>query len=238
MDFDNEPENIDEYYSNDEDENYEDSDTESETETKKPKITIGGALSDDEEEEALEKDENDEEEVEDEEVEESDEENEDEEQPQTATKEKKVKKVLPPVVNSDDEDEEGDEDDEGYLQKFDKEINDNYILNIHPECKTHNYDEIACLSKVVYNADGIIVDPLHRTIPILTKYERTRVLGQRAKQINSGSKPFVKVPENIIDGYLIAEIELSQKRIPFIIRRPFPGGGCEYWNIKDLELID
>jgi len=242
MDFENEPENIDEYYSNDEDENYEESDTESETETnKKPKITIGGALSDDEDEdeeaEVIEKDENDEEEVEDEEVEESDEENEDEEKEQTATKEKKVKKVLPPIVNSDDEDE-GEEDDEGYLQKFDKEINNNYILNIHPECKTHNYDEIACLSKVVYNADGIIVDPLHRTIPILTKYERTRVLGQRAKQINAGSKPFVKVPENIIDGYLIAEIELSQKRIPFIIRRPFPGGGCEYWNIKDLELIN
>ena len=243
MDFDNEPENIDEYYSNDEDENYEESDAESETETdKKPKITIGGALSDDEdEEEEAEVIEKDEEEVEDEEVEESDIEDEDEEQPQTATKEKKVKKVLPPIVNSDDEDDEdddGDEDDEGYLQKFDKEINNNYILNIHPECKTHNYDEIACLSKVVYNADGIIVDPLHRTIPILTKYERTRILGQRAKQINSGSKPFVKVPENIIDGYLIAEIELSQKRIPFIIRRPFPGGGCEYWNIKDLELID
>lgn len=240
MDFDNEPENIDEYYSNDEDENYEESDAESETETdKKPKITIGGALSDDEdEEEEAEVIEKDEEEVEDEEVEESDIEDEDEEQPQTATKEKKVKKVLPPIVNSDDEDDDGDEDDEGYLQKFDKEINNNYILNIHPECKTHNYDEIACLSKVVYNADGIIVDPLHRTIPILTKYERTRILGQRAKQINSGSKPFVKVPENIIDGYLIAEIELSQKRIPFIIRRPFPGGGCEYWNIKDLELID
>lgn len=241
MDFENETENIDEYYSNDEDENYDDSDTESETETeteKKPKITIGGALSDDEdEEEEAEVLEKDDEEVEDEEVEESDEENEDEEQSQNATKEKKVKKVLPPVVNSDDEDE-SEEDDEGYLQKFDREINNNYILNIHPECKTHNYDEIACLSKVVYNADGIIVDPLHRTIPILTKYERTRVLGQRAKQINSGSKPFVKVPENIIDGYLIAEIELSQKRIPFIIRRPFPGGGCEYWNIKDLELID
>jgi len=243
MDFENEAENIDEYYSNDEDENYEESDTESETETnKKPKITIGGALSDDEDEEeeaeVIEKDENDEDEVEDEEVEESDEENEDEqpEQSQTATKEKKVKKVLPPIVNSDDEDE-GDEDDEAYLQKFDREINNNYILNIHPECKIHNYDEIACLSKVVYNSDGIIVDPLHRTIPILTKYERTRVLGQRAKQINAGSKPFVKVPENIIDGYLIAEIELSQKRIPFIIRRPFPGGGCEYWNIKDLELI-
>ena len=97
---------------------------------------------------------------------------------------------------------------------------------------------IVDITKIIYNSDGIIVDPLHRTIPILTKYERTRVLGQRAKQINSGAKPFVKVPENIIDGYLVAEIELLQKRIPFIIRRPLPSGGSEYWNLKDLELLE
>jgi hypothetical protein len=41
----------------------------------------------------------------------------------------------------------------------------------------------------------------------------------------------------VIDGYVIAQIELEQKRIPFIIRRPIPGGGCEYWNLKDLEMI-
>jgi DNA-directed RNA polymerase subunit K/omega len=63
------------------------------------------------------------------------------------------------------------------------------------------------------------------------------VIGQRAKQINSGAKAFIKVPENVIDGYLVAELELMQKRIPFIIRRPTPGGGCEYWNLKDLEII-
>jgi DNA-directed RNA polymerase subunit K/omega len=239
MDFENEPENIDEYFSEG-DEDYEESDAESETETetnKKPKITIGGALSDEDEE--LEGDEEVEVEKDDEEEdEESDDDLGDEdEEKATESKEKKVKKVLPPIVNSEDEDDD-DDDDEGYLQKFDREINNNYILNIHPECKIHNYDEITCMTKIVHNSDGIIVDPLHRTIPILTKYERTRVLGQRAKQINSGSKPFVKVPENILDGYLIAEIELAQKRIPFIIRRPFPGGGCEYWNLKDLELID
>jgi DNA-directed RNA polymerase I, II, and III subunit RPABC2 len=78
---------------------------------------------------------------------------------------------------------------------------------------------------------------LHRTVPFLTKYERTRIIGQRAKQINSGSKPFVNVPQHIIDGYIIAELELKQKKIPFIIKRPIPGGGSEYWNVKDLELI-
>jgi DNA-directed RNA polymerase I, II, and III subunit RPABC2 len=71
----------------------------------------------------------------------------------------------------------------------------------------------------------------------LTKYEKSRVLGQRAKQIESGSKPFVRVPENVIDSYIIANLELQEKRIPFIIRRPIPNGGCEYWNLKDLENI-
>jgi DNA-directed RNA polymerase I, II, and III subunit RPABC2 len=140
------------------------------------------------------------------------------------------------------EGEEDDDDDDDnyqspYLQKFDADINKSYILDFHPECSINNYDEISLLTKVVRDNANNIIDELHKTIPFLTKYERTRVIGQRAKQINSGAKAFVKVPENVIDGYLIAELELMQKRVPFIIRRPTPGGGCEYWNLKDLEII-
>jgi len=101
----------------------------------------------------------------------------------------------------------------------------------------HNYDEISKLTKIVKDKNGIIIDPFHKTLPFLTKYEKTRILGQRAKQIENGAKPFVKIPDNIIDSYIIAELELQQKRIPFIIRRPLPCGGSEYWNLKDLELI-
>jgi DNA-directed RNA polymerase I, II, and III subunit RPABC2 len=136
-------------------------------------------------------------------------------------------------------DEEDDEDPTGevYLQKFNKEINDNYLVNFHPESAIHNYDEILAMTKVVRDKNGIIIDDLHRTIPYLTKYEKARILGQRAKQINSGATVFVKVPEKVIDGYLIAELELQEKRVPFIIRRPMPNGGSEYWSIKDLENI-
>jgi DNA-directed RNA polymerase I, II, and III subunit RPABC2 len=139
--------------------------------------------------------------------------------------------------DTDNEDDNDEDDGELYLKKFDKEINDNYIVNFHPECALQNYDEIFAMTKVVRDEHGIIIDDLHRTIPYLTKYEKARILGQRAKQINSGATPFVKVPENVIDGYLIAELELQQKRIPFIIRRPLPNGGSEYWNLKDLENI-
>ena len=136
-----------------------------------------------------------------------------------------------------DDDSDSNSDDENYLQKFNSELNKNYIMEFHPECMNNNYDEITALSKVTRDEFNIIIDPLHKTIPYLTKYEKTRILGQRSKQIECGAKPLVKVPENIIDSYIIAELELQQKRIPFIIRRPLPNGGSEYWNLKDLEVI-
>jgi DNA-directed RNA polymerase I, II, and III subunit RPABC2 len=137
----------------------------------------------------------------------------------------------------DEDDDDDDDDDANYLQKFNSEINRNYIVDVHPECMIHNQAEIQALSVVVRNEYNIIIDELHKTIPFLTKFERARILGQRAKQINSGSKPFVEVRPDVIDGYKIAEIELEQKKIPFIIRRPLTNGTSEYWKVSDLENI-
>ena len=33
-------------------------------------------------------------------------------------------------------------------------------------------------------------------------------------------------------------MELKEKKIPFIIRRPLPDNSFEYWKLQDLELID
>ncbi len=54
---------------------------------------------------------------------------------------------------------------------------------------------------------------------------------------DSGAKPFISVAPNIIDSYIIAQMELSEKKIPVIIRRPLPSGKSEYWKLQDLELI-
>ena len=106
--------------------------------------------------------------------------------------------------------------------------------------KNHNYDEVKKLSLVVRDDDGNIVDELHKTLPILTCYEKTRILGQRAMQIDAGAKILLnkKLNPNIINSYLIAEEELKTKSIPFIIKRPIPNGSFEYWNIQDLEILD
>lgn len=136
------------------------------------------------------------------------------------------------------DDDADDDDDENYNQKFNEDVNKKYISDYHPECLIHNYDEINLLTIIVRDTHNIIIDDLHKTLPFLTKYEKARILGQRAKQIDTGATPFVKVPDNIIDGYIIAELELQEKKIPFIIRRPIPGGGSEYWNLKDLENLN
>ena len=73
---------------------------------------------------------------------------------------------------------------------------------------------------------------------MLTRYEKAKIIGLRAKQINHGANLFIDVPDNVIEGLTIAEMELQAKKIPFIIRRPMPNGGSEYWKVSDLEILE
>ena len=139
--------------------------------------------------------------------------------------------------DDDEEDEDADKDSSEYFQKLKSSVRESYIDTYHPESLSHNYDEIQTLARVVRNSAGTIVDDLHRTNPFMTKYEKTRILGQRTKQLNEGAPAFIKIDSTVIDGYLIAVKELEQKKTPFIVRRPLPNGGSEYWRIQDLEIL-
>lgn len=132
----------------------------------------------------------------------------------------------------------GDEESEVNLRKFEGEISKDYLINFHPEIQTHNYDEIATLSTIVRNQEGQIVDNFHKTLPFVSKFEKARILGVRAKQINSGAAVMIDVPEHVIDGYTIALLEYEQKKIPFIVKRPLPNGAVEYWKFADMEQIN
>lgn len=108
----------------------------------------------------------------------------------------------------------------------------------HPQIKQVNNQELQALIKVKRNENGMIEDENHKTLPILTRYEKAKIIGIRSKQINSGSELFIDIPDNIIDGITIANMELQQKKIPFIIRRPLPNGTNEYWDINDLDIME
>jgi|688.fasta_scaffold1263820_1 DNA-directed RNA polymerase I, II, and III subunit RPABC2 len=94
---------------------------------------------------------------------------------------------------------------------------------------TEEFDDL----KATYQS--MLIHRERKTIPILSKYERTRVVGERAIQISMGSPPLVEVGnlENPVD---IAEKELREKKIPYIIKRVLPNGLIELWRVDELRI--
>ena len=136
-----------------------------------------------------------------------------------------------------DEEDSDVEEDDNVLQKFNENLNTKFLEDIHIETKSINYDEMIALSKIVRDKTGKIIDPLHTTLPFLTKYEKARVIGARAEQLDRGGEAFIPLDENIINGRTIALMEFEAKKIPFILARPLPNGSIEYWHLSDLEIL-
>jgi len=144
------------------------------------------------------------------------------------------------LYNEDDEDDDDDDDEEINVSQentFDRSIKSNIITQFHPELKSHSYEEILSLSTIIRDDAGNIIDPLHKTRSDMTKYEYSRILGERAKQLSIGADPLVKLNDYIVDEYSIATIELKAKKIPFILERILPDGTAEYWKLEDLEIL-
>ena len=72
---------------------------------------------------------------------------------------------------------------------------------------------------------------------IMTKYEKTRVLGQRATQISKGATPMVDIGD-LDDAMAIAEKELQEKKIPLKIKRFYPNGQTIEISVSKMEIIN
>ncbi len=108
----------------------------------------------------------------------------------------------------------------------------------HPECNLDYIEQV--IPKIplqVVPPGGDKADANHRTYPFLTNFEKTKIIGLRANQISKGSVPFIAVPKHITDVRDIARLELEQKRLPFIVKRPLPNGDFEYWRLSDLLIL-
>lgn len=108
----------------------------------------------------------------------------------------------------------------------------------HPECVLDYIESVVPkIPLQVIPPGGDKADSNHRTYPFITLYERTKIIGLRSNQLSQGSKPFIDVPPHITDVRDIARLELEQKRLPFIIKRPLPNGSYEYWRLSDLIML-
>lgn len=77
------------------------------------------------------------------------------------------------------------------------------------------------------------------SVPFLTIYEKTSILGLRKQQLSNGAKTYLedKIIENN-DIEKIAILELEQKKLPFIVCRTFPNGLQEYFKLDDLMILN
>ena len=85
----------------------------------------------------------------------------------------------------------------------------------------------------------IVVSPQDRiTDAFVTRYERVRMLSERAAQLARGAKPMIKGVENIRHNdreKIIAALEFEAKTLPMIISRRLPDGKHEHWCLSELE---
>ncbi len=72
------------------------------------------------------------------------------------------------------------------------------------------------------------------TTRFLTKYEKARIIGARALQISKNAPVMIEPEQGEWDPLKIAEKELLERKIPFIIRRYLPDGTYEDWRIDEL----
>jgi len=81
-----------------------------------------------------------------------------------------------------------------------------------------------------------IVNTPKKTIPIMTKFESTRIIGVRTQQLALGAKALIPT-----DGYNsvreIAIKELMERKTPFIVRRTLPNNLYEDWKIEEFQEI-
>jgi DNA-directed RNA polymerase I, II, and III subunit RPABC2 len=110
------------------------------------------------------------------------------------------------------------------------------LLKHHPECKIVYSENIAAKIPLLASPP-LDKDPNHRSVPFLTQYEKTKIIGMRANQLSQGARPYISIPEYMTDVGEIARLELTERRLPFIISRPMPDGSHEYWRLSDLLIL-
>ena len=104
------------------------------------------------------------------------------------------------------------------------------------ELNTNIVDEEIIDDSLVFVKDYEKLKKSNITQPYLTKFEKTKVVSERAQQLSNGSKALLKNPSAYHSVYEIALEELKQKKIPFIIKRPV-SNGYEYWKLEDLQIL-
>ena len=79
------------------------------------------------------------------------------------------------------------------------------------------------------------------TLPYFYKYEQVTAIATRAQQLAEGAQPLVSIEGMVTSApdfvWKVAEKEMREKRLPFILHRRIPNGKSEYWSTTELSVM-
>ena len=131
-------------------------------------------------------------------------------------------------VEDEIEEEAAEEDSEKVKPKKKKGVKK--VVAVNTECLYNNID----FEEDYDEKEEQIADNKRMSINRMTKYEKVRIIGIRAKQIMTGANILIKGAENKTPTE-IAELELKNNMVPFKIKRRLPNGRYEIWKLSELE---
>jgi DNA-directed RNA polymerase I, II, and III subunit RPABC2 len=111
-----------------------------------------------------------------------------------------------------------------------EDITEKEIAEIDKECEIIRNREIITKdiphkrAEITSKDNQIIIGP-----PMLTRFEKARIMGARTLQLSLGAPVFIEIPKNATTSLEIAMEELKQRMIPIVIKRTLPNG--DYQNL-------
>jgi DNA-directed RNA polymerase I, II, and III subunit RPABC2 len=131
-------------------------------------------------------------------------------------------------------DNEYDDDDRslGGDESFNDEFNDGDVEEKEDEQHDMDFIEVGGEGQVKEISSQPSKERV--TTRFLTKYEKARIIGARALQISKNAPIMVEPKPGEWDPLKIAEKELLERKIPFIIRRYLPDNSYEDWRVDEL----
>ena len=127
-----------------------------------------------------------------------------------------------------------------------EDITDNFLNETINNSDEDNIsdEEINNISDNIFTKDNFnkiiekeVEKDKRKTTPVLTNYEKVRIIGERYNQIIRGAKPLIKLNTDNLSDYEIVMEEYKNKMIPFKIKRPLPNGTFEIWKFSELQII-
>lgn len=149
---------------------------------------------------------------------------------------KKLVKKKEKVVNEEVYDETDDEQETvEYNADEDEFFDEKNFRDFNTKINFHVFDPDKYKNEI-HKEIIIVPNQYRKTSEVMSKFEFTEIVSNRAKQIENGSHVFVDIGD-ATDPIEMAEMEVRLKKCPLSIQRLISNNIAEVWAVNDMIVL-